>query len=99
DPQAFAKLEGRYDIGNQRTYMISREGDRYYGQPAGPKGPGVKRELFAVSDLKFLLPDVESQITFVKEPGGAVNECVNESSNGSLSGKRVKDAPSAGPQD
>ncbi|HWX43064.1 MAG TPA: cytochrome c [Blastocatellia bacterium] len=90
DPAAFAKLEGRYDIGNQRTYTISREGDRYYGQPAGPRGPGVKRELFAVSDLKFLVPDAESQITFVKNSDGDVNEFVYESTNGSLNGKRVK---------
>jgi len=96
DPAEFAKLEGRYDIGNQRTYAILREGDRYYGQPSGPRGLGVKREMFAVSDLKFLMPAAESQITFVKDPSGAVVEFVYETANGSQHAKRVKDeAPAA----
>ena len=89
DPQVFAKLEGRYDFGNKQTYRVTREGDRYFGQVIDPGGPGVKRELFAVSDLKFILPDIEAQLVFIKDADGAVNQVVYQATDYSIKGKRL----------
>jgi len=94
DPAVFASYEGRYDLGDQRVYNVSREGDRYFAQGSGPKGKGPRRELFAVSEGKFVIPATETQITFVKNDKGEVQEILFENEFNTVHFKRLKDAAS-----
>lgn len=88
--EVFATYQGRYDLGNDRTYIISREGNRFFGQATA----NPKRELFAVSETKFSIPEIEVQITFVKNEKGEVVELLYERNDGVLYCKRTKgDAP------
>jgi hypothetical protein len=91
DPAVYSAYEGRYDLGNQRIYTVTREGDRYFAQGSGPKGKGPKRELFALSQNKFVIPEVESQITFVKNDKGEVDEVLYENEYNTSHFKRLKD--------
>jgi hypothetical protein len=98
DPALFAAYEGRYEFSDQRVYTVTREGDRYFGQVSGPKGKGPRRELFAVSQEKFAIPSVESQITFVKNDKGEVVELFYETEWNSFHDKKLKDSPDTGKQ-
>ena len=90
-PEVFATYVGRYDLSNNRTYVVSREGDKFFGQATG----NPKRELFALSEVKFSIPEIEAQISFVKNEKGEVVELLYERNDGVLHCKRVKDdAPS-----
>jgi len=91
DPAVFAAYEGRYDLGNQRVYTVTREGDRYFAQGSGPKGKGPKRELFALSEKKFQIPETESVITFIKNNNGGVEEVLYENDYNTSHFKRLKD--------
>lgn len=88
DPQVFDKYVGKYDLGNNRPYFITREGNRYFGQ--APNNP--KRELFAASDTKFFIPEVESMITFVKDEKGEVVELVYDQNERITHCKRVRES-------
>lgn len=90
-PQVFASYSGRYDQGNGRTYIVSREGDRFFGQATG----NPKRELLAVSEVKFSIPEIEAEISFVKNEKGEVVELLYERNEGILHFKRVKDETSS----
>jgi hypothetical protein len=91
-PEVLASYVGRYDLGNNRIYTIIKEGDKFFGQATA----NPKRELFAVSDVKFLLPEIEAQITFVKNEKGEISELLYERNEGVLHCKRIKDdAPAA----
>ncbi len=94
DPQIFDSYAGKYDFGNNRPYFVTREGNRYFGQAPG----NAKRELFPVSETKFFVPEVESQITFVKDEKGEVVELVYEQNDRILRCKRVKDATTSSGQ-
>jgi mono/diheme cytochrome c family protein len=90
DPRVFDTYVGKYDFGNNRPYFITREGNRYFGQ--APNNP--KRELFPVSETKFFIPEVESQVTFVKDDKGEIVELVYDQNERQTRCKRVKEAPS-----
>jgi hypothetical protein len=89
DPSDFDAYVGKYDFGNNRPYFITREGNRYFGQ--APNNP--KRELFAASATKFVIPEVESQVTFVKDDKGEVTELVYEQNERVVRCKRVREKP------
>ena len=92
-PQSLAKVEakvfdtyvGKYELPNKSEYVVTREGDRFFGQ--APKNP--KRELFPVSDNKFFIPEVESQITFVKDEKGNVVELLYDQNESQRRCKRI----------
>jgi hypothetical protein len=87
DPQLFDAYAGKYDLGNNRLYIVTREGNRYFGQmPNGWKG-----EMFPASETKFFIPEAEAQITFVKDEKGEVVELLREQSGYLTRCKRVKD--------
>lgn len=94
DPKVFDAYVGKYDFGNNRPYFITREGDRYFGQAPG----NPKRELFPASETKFFIPEVESQVTFVKDEKGEVSELLYEQNDRVVRCKRIKDAPAGGGQ-
>ncbi|HEU4388914.1 MAG TPA: cytochrome c [Blastocatellia bacterium] len=89
DAAVFDTYIGKYDFGNNRPYFITREGNRYFGQ--APNNP--KRELFATSATKFVIPEVESQVTFVKGDNGEVTELIYEQNERVVHCKRVKESP------
>jgi hypothetical protein len=51
---------------NDSNAQCAWEGNRYFGQAPG----NPKHELFPVSAAKYFIPEVESQITFVKDEKG-----------------------------
>ncbi|HXI93005.1 MAG TPA: thiol-disulfide isomerase [Blastocatellia bacterium] len=87
DPQVFDTYVGKYDFGNNRQYVVTREGNRYFGQ--GAKNP--KRELFPASETRFFIPEVESQVTFVKDEKGEVVELTYEQNEGLIHCKRIRE--------
>ncbi|MEK6285540.1 MAG: thiol-disulfide isomerase [Acidobacteriota bacterium] len=88
DPQVFDTYVGKYDLGTDRQYVVTREGNRYFGK--APNNP--KRELFPSSATRFFIPEVEAQITFVKDEKGEVVELVYEQNEGVRRSKRVREA-------
>ncbi|MGE0128233.1 MAG: thiol-disulfide isomerase [Blastocatellales bacterium] len=87
DPQVFDTYAGKYDFGNNRPYFVTREGSRYFGQAPG----NPKRELFPAAETKFFIPEVEAQITFVKNEKGEVAELLYEQNDRVTRVKRVKE--------
>jgi uncharacterized protein DUF3471/copper type II ascorbate-dependent monooxygenase-like protein len=85
DPKVFDNYVGKYEFPNKSEYFVTREGDRYFGQ--APKNP--KRELFPVSDTRFFIPEVESQVTFVKDDKGSVVELIYDQNETQRRCKRV----------
>jgi hypothetical protein len=88
DRQIFDTYVGKYDLGNNRGYSITREGDRYFGQGTN----GLKRELFPATESRFFIPEVESQITFVKDEKGEVVELIYEQNERQNHCKRLREA-------
>ena len=88
DPQVFDRYVGKYDLGNSREYVVSREGNRYFGQAT--KNP--KRELFPASETMFFIPEIESQITFVKDEKGEVIELLYDQNEVQRHCKRVRES-------
>jgi hypothetical protein len=88
DSSVFDRYVGKYEFPDKRPYTVTREGNRYFGQ--APNNP--KRELFAASENKFFIPEVESQITFVKNEKGEVVELVYEQNEAVRHCKRVTEA-------
>lgn len=87
DPQVFDAYVGKYEFPNKTQYEVTREGNRYFGQ--APKNP--KRELFAATDSKFFIPEVESQVTFVKDEKGEVIELIYDQNESQRHCKRVRE--------
>ncbi|HXU40331.1 MAG TPA: DUF3471 domain-containing protein [Blastocatellia bacterium] len=87
DPQVFDTYVGKYEFPNKAQYEVTREGNRYFGQ--APKNP--KRELFPASDSKFFIPEVESQVTFVKDEKGEVIELIYDQNESQRHCKRVRE--------
>jgi hypothetical protein len=88
DPQVFDSYVGKYEFPNKTVYSVTREGDRYFGQ--APNNP--KRELFASSATSFFIPEVEAQITFVKDEKGEVTELAYEQNENVRRLKRLREA-------
>src|SRR6185436_9359254 len=88
DSSVFDRYVGKYEFPDKRPYTVTREGSRYFGQ--APNNP--KRELFPASQSKFFIPEVESQVTFVKDEKGEVVELVYEQNENVRHCKRVREA-------
>jgi hypothetical protein len=88
DPQVFDTYAGKYDVGNNRAIVVTREGARYFSRTPN----GLKPEMFPITETKFSIPDFEEQFTFVKDEKGEVIELLVEQ-NGRVSRcKRVKES-------
>lgn len=87
DPQVFDAYVGKYEFPSKTQYEVTREGNRYFGQ--APKNP--KRELFPASSSKFFIPEVESQVTFVKDEKGEVVELIYDQNESQRHCKRVRE--------
>jgi hypothetical protein len=74
-------------MGPNRFYVVTREGDRFYGQAT----ENPKRELFAISEERFSIPEVDSQIEFIKGQNGEIIEMLYEQNERSTRCKRIKE--------
>ena len=87
DPQVFDTYAGKYDVGNNRAIVVTREGNRYFSQTPS----GLKPEMFPVTETKFSIPDFEEQFTFIKDEKGEVIELLIEQNGRVGRYKRVKE--------
>jgi mono/diheme cytochrome c family protein len=87
DPKTFDTYVGKYEFPDKRPYTVTREGNRYFGQ--APNNP--KRELFPVSETRFFIPEVESQVTFVKDEKGEVVELLYDQNEALRHCKRIRE--------
>jgi hypothetical protein len=86
-PEVFSAYVGRYQMGPNRFYEVTREGDRFFGQAT----ENPKRELFAISEDRFSIPEVDSQIQFIKGQNGEIVEMLYEQNERSTRCKRIKE--------
>ena len=67
-PKVLTAYVGEYQMGPDRVLTLTLENGSLWGQPTEQQ----KRQLFAESDTKFFLKDLDVQITFQKDAKGQV---------------------------
>lgn len=72
DKNLYKRYTGTYDFGNNMTIVISTEEDRIYVQATGQP----KFELFPVSEVEFMVREVQATLQFVPEADGKVNKFI-----------------------
>jgi CubicO group peptidase (beta-lactamase class C family) len=85
DPRVFDAYAGDYEIAPGFILTVSREGDHYWAQATGQP----RAEIFPESETDFFLRVVDAQLTFVKDPGGAVTHLVLHQ-GGDREAKKIK---------
>jgi hypothetical protein len=91
DPKIYDAYVGRYDIGNNRVYVITREGDRLLTQIAG----NPPFELFPETETQFFWKEIRGRLIFVKDEKGEVNELMFDQGVTPGRAKRIKDVPAS----
>ena len=71
-PEAFDAYVGSYELRPHVRLVVFREDGKLWAQT----GSGPRRELFAASASTFFTRDPDSELAFVKGPGGAVTHLV-----------------------
>ena len=77
---------GDYEMSPVRTMTVMRKGERLYGQPTGQP----ELELFAESEGKFFLKDVDVQIDFQTDAAGKVTGLIMHQGGRVISAPKVK---------
>jgi Domain of unknown function (DUF3471) len=77
---------GDYQMAPGFSIVITREGDRLYGQATGQG----RFELFPESKTKFYLKVVEAQVTFSSNEKGEVEQLVLHQNGQNMPGKRLR---------
>jgi D-alanyl-D-alanine carboxypeptidase len=72
DPAVYDAYVGEYELAPGFVLTVTREGDRLMTQATGQE----KVEIFPSSETEFFLKVVDAQITFVRAPGGTVDQLV-----------------------
>jgi hypothetical protein len=75
-----------YEIAPGFILTVTREGDRLMTQATGQQ----KVEVFPSSETEFFLKVVDARITFVRGPGGTVDELVLHQGGRDMQAKRRK---------
>ncbi|GAB2560208.1 serine hydrolase [Spirosoma areae] len=86
DTAMLASYVGNYQLAPAFAILITREGDKLYGQATGQS----RFELFAESKTKFYLKVVDAQITFAPNDKGEVEQLVLHQNGQDVLGKRVR---------
>ena len=86
NPAALEAYTGKYDYGQGRTMIISREGDRLFAQLSDQP----KFEIFPKSDTQFFWRVVNAQITFVKDANGKVTKGIHEQGGQTLEVRKIE---------
>lgn len=77
---------GEYEMGPDRILTLTLEDGSLWGQPTGQ----VKRQLFAESETKFFLKDLNAQITFQKEKGKVLGMLMDQEGRPQRELKKIK---------
>ena len=72
DPSVYDAYVGEYELAPGFILTVTREGDRLLTQATGQS----KVEVFPTSETEFFLKVVDARITFVRGPGGVVDQLV-----------------------
>ncbi len=72
DPATYDAYVGEYELAPGFVLTVTHEGDRLMTQATGQE----KVEIFPSSETEFFLKVVDAQITFVRGPGGTVDQLV-----------------------
>ncbi len=86
NPALFAELPGAYKWNEERTFHVTREGDRLFIDM--PRGGG-KSEMFAEPESKFFLKWSSVQISFVRNDKGQIVELIVDAYGNKAVAKRV----------
>jgi hypothetical protein len=86
DPALYDAYVGEYELAPGFMLTVTREGDRLMTQATGQQ----KVEVFPSSENEFFLKVVDAQITFVRGPGGTVDQLVLHQGGRDMPAKRRK---------
>ena len=86
DPAAYDAYVGEYELTPGFILTVTREGDRLMTQATGQE----KVEVFPSSETEFFLKVVDAQITFVRGPGGTVDQLVLHQGGRDMPAKKRK---------
>ncbi|HJZ69661.1 MAG TPA: DUF3471 domain-containing protein [Blastocatellia bacterium] len=87
DPKTFDDYIGEYEANPVGVLIITREGDKLFGQP---RDHGDKQELKPEDDGSFSVANVNAKIKFVRDDKGKVTEIVVNLNDQELRGKKIK---------
>lgn len=85
DPKTFDDYVGEYEL-PIFTLVITREGDKLFGQPAGD----TKEELVPEADGTFSVTNVSAKIKFIRDDKGKVVELQVNLGGQDMKGKKIK---------
>jgi D-alanyl-D-alanine carboxypeptidase len=86
DSALYDAYAGHYELGTGLVLTVTREGDRLMTQATGQE----KVEVFPSSETEFFLKVVDAQITFIRGPGGVVDQLVLHQGGSDMPAKRRK---------
>jgi len=87
DPKTFDELAGEYEVDPVGVLIVTREGDKLFGQP---RDGGTKEEFQPQDDGSFLVTNVNAKVKFVRDSNGKVIEVQVNLNGQELKGKKVK---------
>ncbi|MFY9608606.1 MAG: DUF3471 domain-containing protein [Blastocatellia bacterium] len=85
DPKTFDDFVGEYEL-PVFTLVVTHEGDKLFGQPAGDK----KEELIPEPDGTFSVTNVGAKLKFVRDETGKVVELQVNLQGQEMKGKKIK---------
>jgi hypothetical protein len=77
---------GEYSMGPDRILTVTLEDGYLWGQPTDQQ----KRQLFAESQTKFFLKDIDAQVTFQKEKGKVIGMVMDQVGRPQRELKKIK---------
>ncbi|MVM41416.1 serine hydrolase [Spirosoma sp. HMF3257] len=86
DAATLESYVGNYELAPSFSIVITRDGDKLFGQATGQP----KFELFAESKTKFYLKVVDAQVTFETNDKGEVTQLILHQNGQNMPGKRVR---------
>ncbi|SOD78602.1 serine hydrolase [Spirosoma fluviale] len=86
DKATLESYVGDYQLAPGFSIVITREGDKLYGQATGQG----RFELFPESKTKFYLKVVEAQVSFVSNDKGEVEQLILHQNGQNMPGKRLR---------
>jgi Domain of unknown function (DUF3471) len=85
DPRTFDDYVGEYEL-QPFTLVITREGDKLFGQPQGDN----KEELKPQDDGTFSVTNINAKVKFIRDEKGKVVEIVVSLNDQEMKGKKIK---------
>lgn len=87
DPKTFDDFVGEYQVEPLGVLIITREGDKLFGQP---RDAGEREELQPQDDGSFLVTNVNAKVKFVRDDKGKVIEIEINLNGQEIKGKKIK---------